>query len=432
MNEKIIWDFLKSQGLSDAGAAGLMGNLQAESNLSPINLQNSYNTKLGYTDQAYTNAVDNGTYKNFIKDSAGYGLAQWTFWSRKQNLLNYAKSKGVSIGNLTMQLEFLMQELNNGYKSLLNILKTTNSVKEASNGVLLQFERPADQSLKVQNKRIEFSEAFYNKYRNQKQTTANSNSPLVTYTRISPNRTSPRNHVIDTISIHCVVGQFTAKQICDLSNFTTYNSKNGSSCNYAVGRDGSIGLCVEEKDRSWCTSSKSNDHRAITIEVASNTYHPYAVTDAAYNALINLLVDICKRNNIKQLLWQGDKSLIGQVDKQNMTVHRWFAAKACPGDYLYSRHSDIANKVNMQLSNVPIPKEEEEEMTQEQFNTMMNNWLIEQANKPADDWSLEAREWAEKNQLIKGDENNRKMYKKPLTREEFIAVLCRALNRPLL
>ena len=115
-----------------------------------------------------------------------------------------------------------------------------------------------------------------------------------------------------------------------------------------------------------------------------------------------------------------------------MTVHRWFAAKACPGDYLYSRHSDIANKVNMQLSNVLIPKEEEEEMTQEQFNTMMNNWLIEQANKPADDWSLEAREWAEKNQLIKGDENNRKMYKKPLTREEFIAVLCRALNRPLL
>ena len=143
-NEQIIWQFLKKQGFTDAGAAGMMGNLFAESALSPINLQNTYEKKLGYSDSAYTTAVDNGTYTNFVKDSAGYGLAQWTFWSRKQNLLNYAKSKGVSIGDLNMQLEFLMQELNAGYSSLLNTLKTTNSVSEASNGVLLQFERPAD------------------------------------------------------------------------------------------------------------------------------------------------------------------------------------------------------------------------------------------------------------------------------------------------
>ena len=143
-NEQIIWQFLKKQGFTDAGAAGMMGNLFAASALSPINLQNTYEKKLGYSDSAYTTAVDNGTYTNFVKDSAGYGLAQWTFWSRKQNLLNYAKSKGVSIGDLNMQLEFLMQELNVSYKSLLNTLKTTNSVSEASNGVLLQFERPAD------------------------------------------------------------------------------------------------------------------------------------------------------------------------------------------------------------------------------------------------------------------------------------------------
>ena len=143
-NEQIIWQFLKKQGFTDAGAAGMMGNLFAESALSPINLQNTYEKKLGYSDSAYTTAVDNGTYTNFVKDSAGYGLAQWTYWSRKQNLLNYAKSKGVSIGDLNMQLEFLMQELNAGYSSLLNTLKTTNSVSEASNGVLLQFERPAD------------------------------------------------------------------------------------------------------------------------------------------------------------------------------------------------------------------------------------------------------------------------------------------------
>ena len=157
-----------------------------------------------------------------------------------------------------------------------------------------------------------------------------SNSSLVEYTKISPNKTSPRNHNIDTISIHCVMGQLTAKEILNLNNFVKYDSKYGSSCNYAIGKDGSIGLCVEEKDRSWCTSSGSNDHRAITIEVASDKKHPYTITNNAYKSLINLLVDICKRNNIKELKWKADKTLIGKPDKQNMTVHRWFANKACP------------------------------------------------------------------------------------------------------
>ena len=174
---------------------------------------------------------------------------------------------------------------------------------------------------------------------------AYTNSPLVTYKRITNNKTSPRNHAIDTITIHCIVGQWTAKQGCDY--FATTDRE--CSANYVVGKDGSIGLSVEEKDRSWCSSSSSNDHRAITIEVASDTAHPYAVTDEAYNALIKLVADICKRNGIKKLLWKADKSLIGQINKQNMTVHRWFANKSCPGEYLYSRHSDIAAKVNALL-----------------------------------------------------------------------------------
>lgn len=176
-----------------------------------------------------------------------------------------------------------------------------------------------------------------------------SNSSLVSYTKISPNRTSPRNHKIDTVSIHCAVGQFTAKELLNLSHFVKYNANSGSSCNYAIGHDGSIGMGVEEKDRSWCTSSRSNDHRAITIEVASDKKHPYKVTDKAYDALIDLLVDICKRNNIKELKWEADKSLIGKPDKQNMTVHRWFANKDCPGEYLYSRHGQIASEVNARL-----------------------------------------------------------------------------------
>ena len=121
------------------------------------------------------------------------------------------------------------------------------------------------------------------------------------------------------------------------------------SSNYVVGKDGSIGLSVEEKNRAWTSSNASNDHRAITIEVACDSKAPYAVTDKAMAALIELVADICKRNNIKQLKWKGDKSLIGQVDKQNMTVHQWFANTACPGEYLYKKHSYIAEQVNKKL-----------------------------------------------------------------------------------
>lgn len=175
---------------------------------------------------------------------------------------------------------------------------------------------------------------------------AYTNSSLVNYKKISPNKTSPRNHKIDTISIHCVVGQCSAETLGDI--FASPSRQ--ASSNYGVDKDGRIGLYVEEKDRSWCTSSASNDNRAITIEVASDTYHPYKVTDKAYKSLIKLLVDICKRNGIKKLLWKGDKSLIGQVSKQNMTVHRWFANKSCPGDYLYNLHGQIAKEVNAQLT----------------------------------------------------------------------------------
>lgn len=172
-----------------------------------------------------------------------------------------------------------------------------------------------------------------------------SNSSLISYTKISPNKTSPRNHVIDTITIHCVVGQLTAEGIAGC--FTSPSVQ--ASCNYGIGRDGRIALIVEEKDRSWCSSSGSNDHRAITIECASDMTEPYAINDAVYKSLIELCADICKRNNIKELKWKADKSLIGQVDKQNMTVHRWFANKSCPGEYIYSRLGKIAKEVNEKL-----------------------------------------------------------------------------------
>lgn len=174
-----------------------------------------------------------------------------------------------------------------------------------------------------------------------------SNSPLATYTKISPNKNSPRNKPIDTITIHCTAGNKdnTARQIADYFS----NASRGASCNYVVGGDGSIAISVEEKDRSWCTSSGANDNRAITIEVCSNIAGT-EVNDKAYAALINLVTDICKRNGIKKLVWSTDKnSRMNHLNGCNMTVHRDYANKACPGEWLYSRHGDIAAKVNALL-----------------------------------------------------------------------------------
>ena len=163
-NEEKIWNYLKAQGMTDCGVAGLMGNLYAESGLIPTNLQNSYEKKLGYTDATYTEAVDSGAYSNFAKDSAGYGLAQWTYWSRKQGLLDYANAAGKSIGDLETQLGYLMKELSGSYKAVLTTLKSATTVKAASNAVLLQFERPADQSAAVQTKRAGYGQTYYDKY----------------------------------------------------------------------------------------------------------------------------------------------------------------------------------------------------------------------------------------------------------------------------
>ena len=161
--DETIWNFLKGKGLNDFAVAGIMGNLYAESALNPKNLQNSYEKSLGFTDVSYTEAVDNGSYTNFVRDSAGYGLVQWTYYSRKQNLLDYAKSVTKSIGDLGMQLEFMWKELQ-GYTSVMKTLNGAKSVLEASNAILLQYERPADQSTSAQNKRAGYGQKYYDKF----------------------------------------------------------------------------------------------------------------------------------------------------------------------------------------------------------------------------------------------------------------------------
>lgn len=164
-DEQKIWSFLMERINNPYGVAGLMGNLYAESGLRPNNLQNSYEKSLGMTDESYTAAVDNGSYTNFVRDSAGYGLAQWTYWSRKQALKEFADWLNLSIGDLTMQLEFLWKELYEGYStSVLAVLKSAKTVKEASAVVLTKFERPADQSDAAKNRRAGYGQTYYDKY----------------------------------------------------------------------------------------------------------------------------------------------------------------------------------------------------------------------------------------------------------------------------
>ena len=184
---------------------------------------------------------------------------------------------------------------------------------------------------------------------------AYTNSPLVSYTKLSPNHSGQRTHSIDRITPHCVVGQCSVETLGNIM----YPTSRQASCNYGIGPDGRVGMYVEEKNRSWCSSSNANDQRAITIECASDTFHPYAMNDKVYATLITLCTDICRRNGKKKLLWFADKNkslnYIPAADEMVLTVHRWFANKSCPGDWLYSRLSDVAAKVTANLSSASTP-----------------------------------------------------------------------------
>lgn len=178
-----------------------------------------------------------------------------------------------------------------------------------------------------------------------------SNSSLVNCTVKSPNHSGKRTHKIDRITPHCVVGQLSAEAIGGCFTSTARQA----SCNYGIGSDGRVCLVVDEENRSWCSSSGANDQRAVTIECASDKSEPYAMNSAVYNKLVDLCIDICKRNGIKKLLWFADKNKSLSYEPANgevvLTVHRWFANKSCPGDWLYNRLGDLASKVNAGLGN---------------------------------------------------------------------------------
>ena len=226
---------------------------------------------------------------------------------------------------------------------------------------------------------------------------AYTNSSLVAYTKLSPNHSGQRTHSIDRITPHCVVGQATAERICDC--FISPDRQ--ASCNYGIGTDGRVSLCVEEKDRSWCSSSRENDQRAVTIECASDTSAPYAMNSKVYDSLVKLCTDICQRNGKKKLIWLADKTktlnYTPQSDEMVLTVHRWFANKSCPGDWLYSRLGDLAAKVTVALGSVPTETAPAQEPAKTELYRVRKTWADSKSQKGAYKILANAKACADKN-----------------------------------
>lgn len=367
MTEQQIFDYLRSKGMTEAGAAGLMGNLIAESGLRSNNLQNTFEKSLGLDDETYTAAVDSGMYQNFVHDSAGYGLAQWTYWSRKQNLLNFAKQQGKSIGDMQMQLDFLAQEIK-GYGSVWTALTTASSIRAASDAVLLQYERPANQSEQVRQSRAALGQGVYDRCKNVSQVVqvpdliSEIQNEVLTISRLATSHvefgtinSNPRKNKVSKITIHHMAGVMTG---VGCARMHLQNPGRQASANYYIGNEGDICSGVREDRRAWTSGTgneiNTNDHMAITIEVSNSaTGGNWPISDKAYKALIALCADICKRYNINPH-YDGTKN-------GTLTLHKMFQNTVCPGPYLENLHksgkieADIKNAMDGFSPDVTIP-----------------------------------------------------------------------------
>ena len=237
---------------------------------------------------------------------------------------------------------------------------------------------------------------------------AYTNSSMVSYTRLSPNHSGQRTHSIDRITPHCVVGQLSAESICGC--FTSPSRQ--ASCNYGIGTDGKVSLCVEEKNRSWCSSSNANDQRAVTIECASDKTEPYAMNARVYDSLVKLCTDICRRNGKKKLLWLGDRNktlnYTPKPDEMVLTVHRWFANKSCPGNWLYSRLGDLSAKVTAALGGSSVSKPITDA---KQLYRVRKTWADSKSQKGAFSVLANAKKCADANKgYYVFDEDGRKVY----------------------
>lgn len=438
MNEEKIWKFLKSKGFTDFGVAGLMGNLYAESGLSPINLQNSYEKKLNFTDQSYTQAVDNGGYTNFVKDAAGYGLAQWTYWSRKQNLLNYARSVGKSIGDLDMQLEFLCKELS-GYSAVWKTLQSAKSVFEASNAVLLQYERPANQSEAVQNKRASYGQAYYDKF--AQSMTKEGVGSLTAIERLIATAKAEEGYLekatnaqLDSKTANAGSNNWT-KYARDLDNIgNIYNGKKngyawcdvfvdwcfiktfgvdlamkllcqpyggaGAGCTYSV-------QYYKQKDQFHKSNPQAGDQIFFTNDGGKTSYHTGLV--------------IAVGNGKVYTIEGNTSSAPGVVPNGGCVRTKSYNLTATYiGGYGRPDWSLVGDSV----------EQEDEDMTLDRFKELMKEYRAELQDNDCGTWSKDAREWAIANGIISGTGNNANgepnyAWADQLTREQAAALFYR-------
>lgn len=436
-----------------------MGNLFAESGLIPINLQNSYESKLGMNDASYTAAVDSGSYTNFTHDSAGYGLAQWTYWSRKQGLFQLCKGRGKSIGDLNTQLDFLYQELTTSYSQLLKILKTTSSVEEASNLVVTQFERPADQSSDALKQRALYSQRYFNTYSTQKEEMAkmkysNANQPLVCMMTNSTCYKQTRKMDIKGILWHSTgANNKTIKRYVQPSE----NDKNYQSLIAKIGKNTSrtdwnhssqqagvnawIGALADGNVaavqtlpwnyRPWgCGSGPKGSCNTgwIQFEICEDNLSDPNYFAKVYKEACELTAYLCKTYNINPngfvnvngvtvptILCHQDSYQLG-LGSNHADVYHWFKK--------YGKDMTTVRKDVAALMQSKVIEEDDEDMTQEKFNEMMNVYLSQLAAQPVT-WEQDAMTWAQANGLINGNEKGQLMPKRFMTRGEFAAVLKR-------
>lgn len=476
-NEEKIWKFLSARGLSDCGIAGLMGNLYAESGLIPTNLQNSYEGKLGMADAEYTSLVDKGLYANFVNDSAGYGLAQWTYWSRKQGLLEYAKSSGRSIGDLEMQLEFLMKELSESFKGVLSVLMTTTSVREASDAVLLQFEKPASVGPNATQqqredtciKRAAYSQTYYEKYSAKGVVSAmkytSANPPMQCFMRQSTwykgAGTTPVRGILwhstgannPTLKRYVQPDDNAADRAQMLALLGTNANKNDWNHIYheagvhawigklASGEVTTVQVGPWDKKAWGCGSGSKGSCNSgwIQFEICEDGLADADYFNKVYREACELTAYLCKLYgldphgtvsyngvNVPVILCHQDSYKLGLGSNHGDVLH-WFPKFG-------KTMADVRNDVAALMAATETQTEEDEEMDQatfnKMFNTAMSNYRAELRDNDCGDWSAEARQYAIDKGIFQGggtgpDGKPNYMWEDLLTREQCAAVLYR-------
>lgn len=470
MNEATIWRFLKSQGMTDAGVAGLMGNLFAESGLNPKNLQNTYEKKLGYTDVTYTAAVDNGKYTNFVRDSAGYGLCQWTYWSRKQALYSFCKAIGASIGDLDAQLRFLMKELTESFKSVLGMLMTTTSVREASDAVLLQFERPAKMNdPAVQQKRAGYGQNYYNQFAGA--AAEKGDGGTMKYTSANPPmkcfmRQSSWYKGAGKTTIRGVLWHSTGANNPNLKRYVQPDdnavdrarmlellgvNKSGNDWNHisreagvhawvgklASGEVASVQVGDWDKKAWGCGSGKkgSCNNGWIQFEICEDNLSDPVYFEKVYREAVELTAYLCKLYNLDP---QGTVTYSG-VRVPVILCHQdsyQLGLGSNHGDVLHwlpkygKSMQTVRDDVSALLAGANTNKEEDDDMDVARFKELWGEMRKELQDNDSSKYSEEARAWATSTGLIAGNgtEINGEpnyMWADVLTREQFVTVLYR-------